>query len=347
MTDLHDSNAGRRIEDIRKEWGRRLLILGHYYQRDVVLRHADVRGDSLELARNAASRGEAERIVLCGVRFMAESAAILAAPGQKVYLPAAEAGCPMADMADAEDAEAAMSSLGRTGIGWLPVVYVNSSAEVKAWCGRNGGSTCTSSNARRVMEWALKQGRKVLFLPDEHLGWNTAHDMGIPDARVRVYDSVRENGGLSVADVRDAEVVVWKGYCLIHTRFTVAQVQAVRKAIPDARIIVHPETPREVVRMADAHGSTSQIIKFVEAAPAGSTVVVGTEVNLVERLAAEQAGRVTVKALSQSVCANMAKTNEAALLKVLDSWPDKSRVVVPDETAAYARAALDRMLAVS
>jgi quinolinate synthase len=347
MAEDPDKRTDAKIEELRKKHGRRLLILGHYYQRDTVLRHADIKGDSLELSRNAAAHPEAERIVLCGVRFMAESAAIIAAPSQEVYLPAAEAGCPMADMATAEDAARAMDNLGRMGGRWIPVVYVNSSADVKAWCGRNGGSTCTSSNARRVMEWAMGQGGKVLFLPDEHLGWNTAHDMGIPDDEIRVYDPRRDNGGLEPEDVRSAKIVVWKGFCLIHTRFTAAQVKTIRSSMPGAKIIVHPETPREVVRLADAHGSTSQIIEYVGAAPAGSTVVIGTEVNLVERLAAEHAGRVTVKALSQSVCANMAKTNEAALLRVLETWPRDAVVRVSGDVARDARAALDRMLASS
>jgi len=340
------TEVGQAIEAIRKELGSRLLILGHLYQRPSVLRHADVTGDSLELSRKAAEHRQAERIVFCGVKFMAESADILTAPEQAVYMPDTRAGCPMAEMAATPDAEAAWARLQAVcPDAWLPVVYVNSSAAIKAWCGRLGGSTCTSSNAGKVMRWALDQGRRILFLPDEHLGWNTANDMGIPDANVARYDPRQEGGGLSDVQVRESRIVVWKGFCVVHTAFTVEQIAAVRERLPHARIIVHPETPKEVTRLADAHGSTSQICRYVESAPDGSVVVIGTENNLVERLAEQHRGRVRVLALSPSICANMAKTNEANLLAVLREWPERNRICVPPETAVAARAALSRMLA--
>jgi quinolinate synthase len=332
-----------RIDAVRREWGARLLILGHHYQRAAVLRHADALGDSLELSRLAA-RSDAERIVFCGVRFMAESADILTRTGQTVYMPAMSAGCPMADMATAEAMERAWRILGRASDDWVPVVYVNSSAAVKACCGELGGSTCTSSNAAAVFRWVFGQGKRVFFLPDEHLGVNTAADLGLPDDQVLVFDPRREDGGLAPADAARARVVVWKGFCLVHTAFTVDHVRRVREAFPEARIIVHPETPREVVRLADAHGSTSRIIRYVEAAPPGTTIVIGTEQNLVERLAAEHAGRVTIKALAPSVCANMARTNEENLLEVLEDWPADRVVRVPEPVAASARRALERML---
>jgi quinolinate synthase len=306
------------------------------------LRHADERGDSLELARKAAA-SSAERIVFCGVRFMAESADILTRPGQTVYLPETSAGCPMADMATAEAMTQAWETLNRAGRDWVPVVYVNSSAAVKACCGRWGGSACTSGNAAAVFSWALERGR-IFFLPDEHLGVNTAAEMGMSEDAVCVYDPRQADGGSDSDALRRARIVVWKGYCHVHTAFTADSIRRVRTALPDARIIVHPETPRPVARLADARGSTAAIIRYVAAAPAGSTVVVGTEQHLVERLAAEHAGRVTVKTLAPSVCGNMAKINPENLLAVLRAWPAEREVHVPPDTAAPAREALERML---
>ena len=338
------SNAGQEIDAIRSEWGTRLLILGHHYQRSSVLRHADETGDSLELARKAAALPEAERIVFCGVRFMAESADVLSGPSQAVYMPDPSAGCPMANMATAESMMTAWDTLSGHGDDWLPVVYVNSTAEVKACCGGLGGSTCTSSNAAKVFEWVFSQGKRVLFLPDEHLGVNTARDLGIADDLVLVYDPKQPQGGLDDERIAAARVVVWKGFCIVHVAFTVEQVVRVREALPDAKIIVHPEAPREVVSQVDAHGSTSQIIKYVEQAGEGTTIVIGTEVNLVERLAEKHRGRVSVKALSPSVCANMSKTNEENLLALLRDWPDDDRITVPEAVATDARKSLTTML---
>jgi quinolinate synthase len=325
--------------------GRRLCILGHHYQRSSVLSHADETGDSLELSRKAAGRRDAERIVFCGVHFMAESADILTGPAQAVYMPDPTAGCPMASMAaDADAVMVAWQRLSDAGSGWLPVVYVNSTAASKAFCGRNGGSTCTSSNAGRVMSWAFAQGKRVFFLPDEHLGANTAHDLSILDENVAVYDPFLPGGGIPDNALRRAQVVVWKGFCIVHAAFTAEHVRIAREKLPGAKIIVHPETPKEVVRLCDAHGSTSQIIQYVEAAPSGSTVVVGTELNLVSRLAERHEGRVTVKALAPSVCANMSRTSEQNLLELLQTWPDHCRVRVPEAEAAEARTSLERML---
>lgn len=342
-----DTATSCRIEAIRREYGKRLMILGHLYQRSAVIAHADVTGDSLELSRKAAEQRDAERIVFCGVRFMAESADILTSPEQAVYMPDTSAGCPMANMARAEDVETAWSFLQEQDRdGWIPVVYVNSTADIKALCGRWGGSACTSSNAAAVFRWAIDQDRRVFFVPDEHLGWNTAHDMGIPDDRVAVYDPRLAGGGIAADCMRRALVVVWKGFCLVHTAFTAEHVKLARERHPGARIIVHPETPKDVLRLADAHGSTSQICRYVEESAAGSTVIVGTEQNLVERLAEKHRGRVKVLALSPSICANMAKTNESNLLAVLRDWPERNRIVVPPAIAADARAALARMLSI-
>lgn len=332
------------IEALRREWGPKVLILGHHYQRPEVLRHADVRGDSLELARRAAESA-AERILFCGVRFMAESADILTSPAQQVFLSEASAGCPMAEMADARSAERAWGRLLRVDKAWTPVVYVNSTAEVKAFCGRNGGSACTSSNCARVLGHYLDQGRRIFFLPDEHLATNTAHDLGLPDDDVGLYDPTLSDGGLDDAALAKLRIVVWKGYCHVHTTFSLQQVRAVRENMPEARIIVHPESPKAVVRAADAHGSTAQIIRYVEQAPAGSTIVIGTERQLVMRLADEQKGRVRVLALLSSSCPNMARTTEAAVLDVLKAWPASTRVSVPADTVADARLCLERMLA--
>jgi quinolinate synthase len=338
------TDVGQDIETIRKQWGARLLILGHHYQNPSVLCHADVIGDSLELARSAAA-STAERIVFCGVHFMAESADILTAPHQIVYMPETGAGCPMADMADDYQVEKAWRFLEQNGDQYLPIVYVNSTARVKAFCGRYGGSACTSSNAPKVFQWALDRKKKVFFLPDIHLGTNSAHDLGIPDDRIVIYDYRQPNGGLTAADVERATVIVWGGFCPIHVAFTVEQVREIRSRWPEAKIIVHPESPKEVVRLVDAHGSTAQIIKYVQNAPDGSTLFVGTESQLVRRLAEDHKHRLTINVLHASFCPNMAKTNAANLLRVVRDWPERNVVQVPSNLAAEARLCLERMLA--
>jgi quinolinate synthase len=338
------AEIGQDIETARRQWGARLLVLGHHYQSPAVLGHADVIGDSLELARSAAA-STAERIVFCGVHFMAESADILTAPAQSVYMPETGAGCPMADMADDYQVEKAWRFLEQHGGQYLPIVYVNSTARVKAFCGRAGGSACTSSNAPKVFQWALAQKKKVFFLPDIHLGTNSAHDLGIPDDRIVIYDYRQPNGGLSPADVDRATVIVWGGFCPIHVAFTVDQVRNIRERWPEAKIIVHPETPKEVVRLVDAHGSTAQIIQYVRKAPDGTMVFVGTESQLVKRLAEEQKHRLTIKVLQASFCPNMAMTNESNLWRVLRDWPEGNVVHVPSNLAAEARLCLERMLA--
>lgn len=336
--------VSERIEGIRKEYGSRLLILGHHYQRQTVLMHADARGDSLELARLAATRCEAEKIVFCGVHFMAESADILSLPEQTVYMPDTSAGCPMANMATADAMGEAWQVLNGHGDDWLPVVYVNSSAAIKAHCGRWGGATCTSSNAAAVFNWCFESGKRIFFLPDEHLGMNTADDLGIPRKQIVIYDPALPNGGLTPEEIENARVVVWKGFCIVHQAFSVALVETVRSKFPGCKVIVHPESPREVVQASDAHGSTAQIIRYVEQAEEGATIVVGTEHHLVERLAREQSGRVKVIALRSSVCANMARTNEENLLALLEGFPREAEVHVAPEIASDARLALERML---
>jgi quinolinate synthase len=341
------SDVSASIGSVRKELGHRLLVLGHHYQRQEVLQHADVIGDSLELAKRAAAEKEAASIVFCGVHFMAESADILTDKAQTVYMPEPDAGCPMAEMASETQVRRAWDAINEWGGGdWLPVVYVNSSAAIKALCGEWGGSTCTSSNACKVFDWVLSQGKRVFFLPDEHLGVNTAHDLNIEQEYVRVFDPSSENGGLTIEQMTQTNILVWKGYCHVHTAFTVADVERVRNGHPDAKIIVHPETPAEVVSLCDAHGSTSQIIKYVEAAPDGETIFIGTEANLVQRLAQEHEGRVTIEMLSHSLCPNMYMTTEESLLTVLEAWLPANEIHVEEEIANRARSALKRMLTI-
>jgi quinolinate synthase len=340
------SSIPERIEAIREKLGKRLLILGHHYQRASVLAHADALGDSLELARRAAAEKEAKKIVFCGVHFMAETADLLTKPDQIVYMPEPAATCPMANMADEADVREARDRLQRAEAGrWTPVVYVNSTAAVKALCGQWGGSACTSSNAGKVFQRAFSKSQKIFFLPDEHLGINTAEDLGFKPDETRVYDPAKPDGGLTDKDLAAAKVVAWKGYCHVHTAFRTSDVKAVHKRDPSATIIVHPETPRVVLRLCDAHGSTSQIIKYVRELPEGSIVYVGTELHLVERLAAEHAGRVTVKALRPSACPNMHMTTEENLLELLETWPAVNEIHVHDDVAANARVAVERMLA--
>lgn len=334
------------ITSIKKQWGPRLFILGHYYQRDEVLRHADAHGDSLELSRRAARETQAERIVFCGVHFMAESAATLTRPAQTVYMPDPDAGCPMADMAPARELRKIWEEIEAAVPGWLPVIYVNSSAAAKAFCGAHGGCACTSSNAPRVVRWALDQGKRVLFIPDEHLARNTVHDLGLPDNAVALADPGLPLGGLSPDGLRAARVLAWKGYCHVHA-FTVEDIAAARRRHPGAKIIVHPETPAPVLRLADAHGSTSQIIQYVENAPDGAAIVIGTEFNLVSRLARRHQQRLTIAPLRVSVCPNMSRTTEAKLCRTLRDWPEENIVRIPEEYRADAQRALQRMLDLS
>jgi quinolinate synthase len=333
-----------RIDQIRQEWGERLLILGHHYQHDSVLHHADKVGDSLELARFAKEEEAAERIVFCGVHFMAESARVLGTEQQKVYMPDVEAGCPMADMANLAQVKEAWDIIQGFGGGYLPVAYVNSSAEIKAFCGQHGGVTVTSGNSASVLKWAYAQNKKVFFLPDQHLGENSAQQLGISPDEIAIYHPNQSGGGLTAEDVRNSRMIVWKGFCIVHVAFKVKHIKQLRKHYPDAKIIVHPETPREVVELCDAQGSTAEIIRYVEQAPFGSTIVIGTEFNLVERLARRYAGRLTIVPFKPSVCADMARTTPAKLLDVLEHWPEANRVEVPEAIATDARIALERML---
>ncbi len=338
---IHDQISG-----IKKKLGTKLLILGHYYQNDAVLQYADAVGDSLELARRAAQEKTAERIVFCGVHFMAESADLLTSSGQTVYMPDPDAGCPMADMAPVRELRKIWPELQSAVPGWLPVIYVNSSAAAKAFCGARGGCTCTSSNAPRVVRWALDQGKRVLFIPDEHLARNTAHDLGLTDDAVAPADPRLPLGGLSSDALRRARILAWKGYCHVHA-FDVEDIAAARRRYPGAKIIVHPETPAPVLRLADAHGSTSQIIQYVENAPDGAAIVIGTEFNLVSRLARRHRHRLNIIPLRVSVCPNMSRTTAEKLCRTLQFWPDENIIRVPADLRENARLSLQRMLELS
>jgi quinolinate synthase len=344
---LSDEEVFARIRHIKRALGESLTILGHHYQQDSVIQFADYRGDSLELSRRAAGLERARYIVFCGVYFMAETAAVLCKPGTIVIQPVAEALCPMARMASAEEAEEAWEALTKVwGDDIIPITYQNSVAELKAFVGRHGGAVCTSSNADKLFSWAWAQRRHILFMPDRHLGTNTALAMGIPDEQIGVWEPIVPPDPRSLADSR---VVVWSGYCYVHAHMTPEDVESARAQYPDARIIVHPECPREVVAAADATGSTSGIIRFVEQAPAGSTIVVGTECHLVHRLDQEHPDKLVVP-LSERMCQAMSRTTARHLLKSLDdleAGQPTNVVRVDEETATWARAALERMLGAS
>ncbi|HVL06288.1 MAG TPA: quinolinate synthase NadA [Acidimicrobiales bacterium] len=340
------------IGEARTVLGDRLLILGHHYQREEVMRWADARGDSFGLSRLAAG-STAEYIVFCGVHFMAESADILTGGTRTVVLPDLNAGCSMADMADLDSVEEAWEALAAvTDIERIvPITYMNSSAALKAFVGRNGGAVCTSSNARAVVTWALGRGDKLLFFPDQHLGRNTGYQLGLGAADMRVWDPKRELGGLEEVDVKEATLLLWKGHCSVHQRFKVAHVEAFRAQHPDGLVVVHPECAHEVVEVADQVGSTDFIIKAVEAAPAGAVIGVGTEIHLVQRLAAEHPDR-TVVSLDPLVCpcSTMFRIDAAHLAWVLENLVSGNvvnQIKVDGETAEWARVALQRMLAIT
>ena len=340
-----------RIRAAREKLGKRIVILGHHYQREDIIQFADFKGDSFMLSQNAARQKEAEYIVFCGVHFMAETADILSGPNQQVVLPNINAGCSMADMAPTEDALDAWDELSRvTGSGLIPITYMNSTAAIKAMCGRNGGIVCTSSNAAAVFRWAFERGDKVFFLPDQHLGRNTGVKLGIPLDEMVVWNPFKPIGGLSESQIKAAKVILWQGHCAVHTRFTVAQIQEARRRYPKAIVVVHPECTREVVAAADLDGSTEFIVRTVAKAPAGAVIAIGTEINLVSRLAHENPDK-TVFCLDPIICpcSTMYRIHPAYLAWALDNLLEGrvlNRVTVDEETARYARIALERMLQV-
>jgi quinolinate synthase len=351
----------RRITAARAALGERLVILGHHYQRDEVIKYADARGDSFKLAQFAAARPEADYILFCGVHFMAESADILSGAHQRVILPNPAAGCSMADMANIAEVEECWEALDAlyadeaTGAEGepqpvIPVTYMNSAANLKAFCGRNGGIVCTSSNAEQVLKWAFARGRRVLFFPDEHLGRNTALKLGIPEDQIVVWNQRLDFGGIEDEQrLVEARVILWKGWCSTHQRFTVEQIAEARAQFPGVRVVVHPECRHEVVAAADENGSTEYIIKAVEEAPAGSVLAIGTEINLVKRLAREHPDK-TIFCLDPVVCpcSTMYRIHPAYIawaLEELVAGRVINQVSVDAETAQWAKVALERMLA--
>jgi len=349
-----DAELHERIETARRELGSRLVILGHHYQRDDVICHADYTGDSFKLAKLAASRPEAEFVVFCGVHFMAESADILKPGNQKVILPDLGAGCSMADMASAEQVEDAWEQLQALGIVGefrvMPITYMNSTAAIKAFCGKHGGVVCTSSNAVPLFDKSLKEADKLFFFPDQHLGRNTGVKFGIPLDRMVVWDPFKELGGNSVEELRRARLILWKGHCSVHGRFKPWHVDQVRAEVPGIKVLVHPECVYEVVQKSDLNGSTEFIIKTLEEAEAGSAWAIGTEVNLVNRLIERHPDKqIRLLAPDLCMCATMfriAPQNLAWALESLVAGHVVNQITVPEETARLARVALDRMLAI-
>jgi quinolinate synthase len=340
-----------RIQALKDQLGDRLTILGHHYQRDEVVQFADFQGDSYKLSQLAATQTDAEFTLFCGVHFMAESADILGKASQKVILPNMEAGCSMADMAKPEDVEAAWNALHSLGIDSIvPITYMNSAASIKAFCGRNGGIVCTSSNAMRVYDWAFERGERIMFFPDEHLGRNTAIKKGIPQDQMVVWDPFLPLGGNTEDALRNAKVILWKGYCSVHARFSVEQIQKARAEHPDVNVIVHPECRAEVVMASDYDGSTEYIIDVVRAAPSGTTWAIGTEINLVRRLQSQMPDK-TIFCLDPVICpcSTMYRVHPAYILWTLEHLVNGevvNQVVVDPETREEAKIALDRMLAV-
>ncbi|MBI9000412.1 quinolinate synthase NadA [Corynebacterium sp. CCM 9185] len=353
--ELHD-----RIHAAKAALGEKVVILGHFYQRDEIVRHADFVGDSFQLANAARNRPAAEAIVFCGVHFMAETADIVSAPHQKVILPNLAAGCSMADMAELDAVtdcweqveeifDSATDRDGRVPV--IPVTYMNSSAALKAFVGEHGGIVCTSSNADAVLEWAFERGQRVLFFPDQHLGRNTGRARGIPLAQMPLWNPNLPLGGNTREQLLEARILLWHGFCSVHRRFTVGQINRARAEYPDAQVIVHPECPMEVVDAADSAGSTDFIVRAINAAPPGSVFAIGTEINLVQRLAAEHPEH-TIFCLDPVVCpcSTMYRIHPGYLAWVLESLVEGdtvNRITVAPDTAEKAGVALERMLSVA
>ncbi len=347
-----DPDLVERANQARSSLGDRAMILGHHYQRDEVIAYADIRGDSFKLAQAAADNPSAEFIFFCGVHFMAESADILTTQNQKVILPDLAAGCSMADMATAAQVEDCWQELEKLGVAkkTIPITYMNSSAAIKAFTGKNNGAVCTSSNAMRAMKWAFEKGEKVLFLPDQHLGRNTAVlSLGLKLEDCVIWNPWKPSGGLSEAQIRMAKVILWRGHCSVHGRFTVENIENVRSLLPQVKVLVHPECQHEVVAKADVVGSTEMIIKTVTDSPSGSKWAIGTELNLVQRLARENPDKEVVF-LDKTVCycSTMNRIDLPHLvwaMEALVAGRVVNQIKVDEQVALQAKVALERMLA--
>lgn len=341
-----DLKTIEKIKQLKQDLGKELVILTHHYQRKEIVDIGDYQGDSFALSQKAASDKDARYIVFCGVHFMAESAAILAKPHQTVQIPDMDAGCWMADMADAIMVERAWNDVtaitGEDAV--TPLVYMNSDAYIKAHCGQNQGAVCTSSNAPKAFEWAFKNREKIFFFPDEHLGRNTGNTLGIPQEQMIVWDPDKPLGGNTEDQIKQAKVFLWKGYCLVHTRFKSQEIEATRKARPNVQIVVHPECTQDVVNIADAVGSTAYIVNYVKEAPKGSLIAIGTEINLVKRLAIEYPDK-QIFPIKDSLCPNMFKINLDNLLETLENIGKTNIVSVDDAIKKDAMVALENMLA--
>jgi quinolinate synthase len=348
---MAERELDERIARARARLGSDVVVLGHHYQRDAIVKHADFRGDSYRLSQLAAERADAKYIVFCGVHFMAETADVLSGPDQQVILPNLEAGCSMANMAQPDDVEQCWAELSAlTDEPIVPVTYMNSAASLKAFCGRHGGIVCTSSNAEAAMRWALERGRKVLFFPDQHLGRNTALKLGYSQSEMLIWTPRKPLGGHSEAELRAARFVLWLGWCSVHARFNRGQIDWAREHHPGVRVIVHPECKREVVEAADEAGSTEYIVRRVAESPPGSVWAVGTEINLVSRLAKEHPDK-TVFCLDPVICpcSTMYRIHPAYLAWVMEALVDGrvvNRIQVDPDTAHWARVSLERMLQV-
>lgn len=339
-----EEDLAESIRAVKQKHGKDLCVLAHLYQRKKITELADFVGDSYGLSKSAAHFQGGKYIVFAGVRFMAESAAILCRPDQVVLHPDPEAGCPMADMASNADVNRAWKILS-PGKKLIPVTYMNSTAEIKAFCGENGGTICTSSNADKTFEWAFKQGERIFFLPDEHLGRNTALKFGIDPEDIAIWDPEKEDGG-DPSSYADAKVILWRGYCPVHQKFTVRDIEHVRKFYPGSLVVVHPECPKEVVEKADAVGSTDFIRKYVAQQKPASQIFIGTEINLIQNLAALYPDRMVSK-LHRSLCLTMYQITMGRLLYTLENIDSFEQVKVPDHVKHYAKVALDRMLSLS
>lgn len=347
-----DPSLVERAQKSRAALGDRALVLGHHYQRDEVIAFADITGDSFKLAQTAAASPNAEFIIFCGVHFMAESADILTSADQKVILPDLAAGCSMADMATANQVEDCWRELEKIGVAstTIPVTYMNSSAAIKSFTGKNGGTVCTSSNAKRAMSWALEQGEKILFLPDQHLGRNTAVlGLGLSLDDCVLWNPWKPMGGLSAEQIRGAKIILWRGHCSVHGRFSLESVDEVRTRIPGVKVLVHPECQHEVVAAADVVGSTEMIIKTIEAAPTGSAWAIGTELNLVSRLAKKHQDK-TIVFLDKTVCycSTMNRIDLPHLVWIMESLVNghiANQISVHPDVSKHSKIALERMLA--